>query len=393
MKTAVYAGSFDLLTNGHLWMIQEGSKVFDKLVVAVGDNPTKKPTFSLAARINMIRECTKDLKNVEVTEFYGKYLVKYAESVGAQFILRGIRGESDYEQERGMKHVNNDLNPKIGTIFLMPPRNLSEVSSSMVKSMIGPSGWHKYIKAYVPAPVYQEVIKHYAGKDFIAAWNALFHSGADLKAYVKRGDNGWDAVRSLIDRYSEPHRAYHNLTHILDCIDELNEFDHQYKDDLTGIPGLPALDRSKLVLAIWYHDAIYDPKAKDNEEKSAEIFTLEAQSAGMSSEAVRDIGDMILATKSHVSEHPNTSILLDIDLSILGRDPVTFAEYDAQIRAEYDFVPRLIYYPKRYEIMQGFLKRPRLFITDYFHKKYDAQARTNLSTIKRFSDSFPIITS
>src|SRR5881397_3175332 len=92
----VYAGSFDPLTIGHLWMIQEGVNLFDRLIVAVGINPEKRYTFSLEERFGMLRESLKQYRNLSVTSFSNRYLIDYAQSIGATHILRGIRSESDY---------------------------------------------------------------------------------------------------------------------------------------------------------------------------------------------------------------------------------------------------------------------------------------------------------
>jgi pantetheine-phosphate adenylyltransferase len=154
-RLGVYAGSFDPLTNGHVWMVEQGANLFDRLVVAVGINPDKKYEFSLSDRLSMLRESLKRFNNVSVTSFSNQYLINYAQSIGATHILRGIRSESDYEFERTMRNINGDLDGKICSVFLMPPRNIAEVSSSMVKGLVGPTGWQKVVKQYVPAPVYR----------------------------------------------------------------------------------------------------------------------------------------------------------------------------------------------------------------------------------------------
>lgn len=158
-RLGVYAGSFDPPTIGHLWMIEEGVRLFDELIVAVGINPDKKYTFTLEARLEMLRDATKKFRNVSVTSFSNRYLIHYAQSVGASHILRGIRTESDYEYERSMRNINGDLDPKICTIFLMPPRGIAEVSSSMVRGLIGPTGWKKIVRKYLSDAVYQKVLE------------------------------------------------------------------------------------------------------------------------------------------------------------------------------------------------------------------------------------------
>src|ERR1043165_5351652 len=155
----VYAGSFDPLTLGHLWMIEQGARLFDRFIVAIGINPDKKFTFSVEDRLEMVRESTRNYRNIVVEAFSHQFLIRYAESMGANYILRGIRSASDYEYERGMRNINGDLNPKITTLFLMPPRSISEISSSMVKGLIGPDGCQKILKQYVPKPVYRRILK------------------------------------------------------------------------------------------------------------------------------------------------------------------------------------------------------------------------------------------
>jgi pantetheine-phosphate adenylyltransferase len=159
MRTAVYAGSFDPLTNGHLWMIEKGLEMFDHLYGAIGSNPTKSYTFSVQDRIHMLEDSIPSSDRLTISEFKNRYLVKYARSVDAQYILRGIRSSADYEYERVMRHINADMAPSITTTFLMPPRDIAELSSSMVKSLIGPEGWEEPVKRYVPPAVFTALQK------------------------------------------------------------------------------------------------------------------------------------------------------------------------------------------------------------------------------------------
>ena len=158
-RLGVYAGSFDPLTIGHLWMIEEGAKLFEQLIVAVGVNPEKKSAFSVEDRLVMLRESCRSFRNVSIASFSNLYLIHYAESVGATHILRGIRSAGDYEFERTMRNINGDIDDGVCTVFLMPPRGFAEVSSSMVKGLIGPGGWRKIVKKYVPAPVYRQLLE------------------------------------------------------------------------------------------------------------------------------------------------------------------------------------------------------------------------------------------
>ncbi|MDR3459218.1 MAG: pantetheine-phosphate adenylyltransferase [Verrucomicrobiae bacterium] len=158
-RLGVYAGSFDPLTVGHLWMIQEGVRLFDHLLVAVGVNPDKKPTFTVENRLQMLRESCLPFPNATVAAYSNLYLIDYAKSVKATHILRGVRSAADYEYERTMRNINGDLDPSICTVFLTPPRDIAEVSSSMVKGLIGPAGWRKIVRKYVPEPVYHQLLE------------------------------------------------------------------------------------------------------------------------------------------------------------------------------------------------------------------------------------------
>lgn len=159
MRIAVYAGSFDPLTNGHLWMIQRGLEMFDRLIVAIGNNPSKSYSYSVEERLEMLRASLPMSDRLEIDHFNNRYLVDYAKKKNASYILRGIRSPNDYEYERVMRHINADMAPEITTAFLMPPRDVAELSSSMIKSLTGPEGWEETVKRYVPDEVFKVLKK------------------------------------------------------------------------------------------------------------------------------------------------------------------------------------------------------------------------------------------
>lgn len=156
-RIAIYAGTFDPVTVGHLWMIKNGSKLFDQLIVAVGTNPDKKCFFSLEDRILMLQESIIGYKNVTVDQYTNMFLFKYAESVGAKFVLRGIRSTTDYEYEKALTYVNRHFSSEIMTVFLLPPREMVEISSSVVRGLIGPAGWEEVVSKYVPVGVLERL--------------------------------------------------------------------------------------------------------------------------------------------------------------------------------------------------------------------------------------------
>jgi pantetheine-phosphate adenylyltransferase len=131
---AIYPGSFDPLTNGHLDLIERGSKIFDELIVAILRNPEKAPLFSLGERREMLEAMTNGFRNVSVDTFSG-LLVEYAQKKKAGAVLRGIRAISDYEYELQMALMNRKLEPQLETVFMMPAEQYSYISSRLVKEI------------------------------------------------------------------------------------------------------------------------------------------------------------------------------------------------------------------------------------------------------------------
>ena len=150
---AIYPGSFDPLTNGHLDLIERGSEIFDELVVAILRNAEKSPLFSLGERRAMLEAMTERFRNVRVDTFDG-LTVDYALKVGAKAILRGIRALSDYEYELQMALMNRKLNPDLETVFMMPAEQYSYLSSKLVREVAQLGG---SIKDLVPAMVEQRL--------------------------------------------------------------------------------------------------------------------------------------------------------------------------------------------------------------------------------------------
>ena len=149
MRTAIYPGSFDPLTNGHLDVIERATKLFDRVIVAVAKSESKNPLFTLEERVQIVSRSVRDLANVEADSFDG-LLVNYVEKRSAQAVIRGLRAVSDFEFEFQLALMNRKLNERIETIFMMPKDTYTFLSSRIVKEIARLGG---DVSAFVPAHV------------------------------------------------------------------------------------------------------------------------------------------------------------------------------------------------------------------------------------------------
>ncbi|MBR1616553.1 pantetheine-phosphate adenylyltransferase [bacterium] len=150
-KIALYPGSFDPVTNGHLDVLERASRMFDKVVIAILNHPTKNPFLTIDERVKLIKEAVKDMPNVVVDSFSG-LTVEYANKIGAKFIIRGLRAITDFEYEVQLCQTNQALAPDIDTVFLSTRAEYNFISSSMVKEL---SKYNTDISKFVPKNVVQ----------------------------------------------------------------------------------------------------------------------------------------------------------------------------------------------------------------------------------------------
>ena len=146
MKTAVYPGTFDPITNGHLDILERSLKLFDKIIILVADNPNKKPLFSKDERLEIIKEATKDFQNIDI-EYHNGLLLNFLKEKEIKFIIRGLRAVSDFESEFQRALLNREIDQEIETIFIMTKDKYSYLSSTIVKEMAMFSG---EISKFVP---------------------------------------------------------------------------------------------------------------------------------------------------------------------------------------------------------------------------------------------------
>lgn len=365
MTVGLYAGTFDPITNGHLWMIKEAASLFDKVVVVVADNPEKRGTvkFDLNERVGMVKQSIDQVSGLTVLpyaeEFSPEYTVSLALSVGATHVVRGIRNEADFCHEQAIRHVNQDICPQIKTVFMIPPRHIAEISSSMVKSLVGFRGWRDVISRYV-----QPCVVKMFQADRMGPSEVMLRLGASLQDAV--------SARTYLEKaYGK--MGYHTDCHIRECLKLMRH--------LTYDPAISPQSFDEMAAAIWFHDAVYDPRKNTNEKhSSAEFFG--RFSCSIHSQTVQNVEDMILATRDHVSGMVNypAELVSDIDMAILGAEEKEFRAYESGIRFEYMHVPPETFYSVRGGFLRKWLE-DGVFHTKLFKDMLGEKAKANLSRL------------
>jgi predicted metal-dependent HD superfamily phosphohydrolase len=170
----------------------------------------------------------------------------------------------------------------------------------------------------------------------------------------------------LLARYGEDHRRYHTLAHVDACFG--------FFDWYRGLAQHP----ERVELALWFHDAVYDPRASDNEQQSALLARERLGELGLQPEAIEDIASHVLATARHRGGAPDTDLTVDLDLGILGARVPAFARFEREIREEYAHVPEHAFAIGRRAVLTGFLARPRIYRVAAVREELEARARLNL---------------
>lgn len=175
-------------------------------------------------------------------------------------------------------------------------------------------------------------------------------------------------LAKLQESYAEPHRAYHTLQHIQECLAQF--------DEVRRLADHP----EEIEIALWFHDAIYNPHRSNNETLSAEWAREAILQGGAEPGAAERVHDLIIVTQHEAEPAGNDACLLvDVDLSILGAEPGRFDKYEQQVREEYRWVPESMFRKSRGKILRGFLDRQYIYRTDHFADRLERQARTNLA--------------
>jgi predicted metal-dependent HD superfamily phosphohydrolase len=178
---------------------------------------------------------------------------------------------------------------------------------------------------------------------------------------------GTATYRALAKAYGEAHRAYHSASHVAACLSLLDEV------------AAPSEARDAVELALWFHDAVYDPKAKDNEEESARWAERSLGAAGAPKALARRVGALVRATARHEPQDDDEALVVDVDLGILGASRRDYARFEAAIRREYAFVPDEAFREGRGAVLRRFLQRRPLFHRPELRARLEARARENLA--------------
>lgn len=355
---AVYAASLDPITNGHCDVIERVARMFDELVVIVAIDPRKSYTFSADERVLMAEDAVAHLANVRVTKCSGRYVVKCAEELEARVVVRGIRNYEDLEYERVLAEENYRICPGIETLFLPCRPELMHVSSGMVRAHVGMDpDWEAQVARSVPQGVVARLKRRHIERSARAHWDSLMAS-----LNVRQGAD--EVYARLAARYAEPHRASHSLEHIVTLLDELARIG----------AGTPAL-----IHALFYHDAVYDTHAHDNEEQSVVLARADGRTLGLPEGLLDESAHLINATKhAALPTDPAPQLIVDLDLMILGCPAATYDRYALNIRKEYAWVGQPEYVQGRSAVLRGLLERHSIFCTEPFRARFEAQARSNI---------------
>ena len=367
MKKIAFSGTLDPITNGHMWVIGEARELADEVVVLLSENPSKKPQFDGPQRKDIVERsvAATGWTNVSVQLVRGDYTARAAKRQGIDFLIRGIRNTSDFDYENLIQQANVDVLHGAKTLFVMPPRDLGSVSSSFVRSLQGPVGWHWTTEQFMPAPAYCAWILDWLRKDWDPLWPAD-HPQA----------SAWFDRLTGATAYGSPQRAYHDLDHLVHGLTEIRVWGAN--------TGADEADIATLKKAFWFHDAIYSGSAagQSNEEQSARLWESSGLDVGP---VLADAAALVRATdhaRAHEAKHRLHHAMLGADLAILGQPADVYDSYARKLRIEYAHIDDSNYMAGRKTILQHFLKLAgagALYGDAYFADMYTDAAHENLS--------------
>lgn len=365
MKKIAFTGSFDPITKGHLWVVQEGLEIAEKVVLMIAVNPAKKCMFSEKERKEMIYNSLVEYgieDRVEIVISKNEYVAQAAMDFDCQYLIRGIRSAVDFDYESLIQKANTEVLGGAKTIFVMPPRDLESVSSSFIKNLVGPIGWHWNIKKFITNAVYDALIKKYL-EECIKKYTGLNLNDTQREKFLT----------TVLEKYKN--RTYHNIDHIVHCFQELEWF-------LSNAQSTEHINIQDVGLAIFTHDIIYGAKEEKIDEELSAIW-LENYLKEIEQFRQEPV-DIVLST-AHLSgkykvDTPEKELMTSIDLAILGQRDEIYKRYADGVRKEYSFVNDSDYVAGRIKALD-FLLNHTLFLNEDF-TRYESRARTNMKNEK-----------
>ncbi|PWF47939.1 pantetheine-phosphate adenylyltransferase [Massilia glaciei] len=369
MKKIAFSGTLDPITNGHMWVVQEARALADEVVILISENPAKKPQFPAAERKRIVEQSVagQGWTNVSVMLIKGDYTARAAKRLGIDYLIRGIRNTSDFDYENLIQQANVDVLHGAKTLFVMPPRDLGSVSSSFVRALQGPVGWHWTVRKFMPAPAYQAWIGEFLRKE----WESLWPAGAN--------SDHWFARLTGPEGYGGPGRHYHNLDHLLHGLSEIGV----WAANTDASQG----DMQELKKAFWFHDAVMrgpdgaQPDAQSDEERSAALWLgaeLDAADADGPAALIRATAHL----GGGAAAHRLKGLMLGADLAILGQADGVYDAYARAVRAEYAHLDEAAYRGGRARVLRHFCDMARagtLYRAPYFAGLYQHKALENMT--------------
>jgi pantetheine-phosphate adenylyltransferase len=375
-KKAVYGGTFDCPTSGHLHIIRKACKIFDSVTVVIAQNPNKKTLFSIDERKKMVKDMVQEFNTnsfkVDVKILPNdEYLVSYALSIGANFLVRGIRDNIDFLYEQNICITNKKIQKEIETIYLIPDESYGIISSSWVKGLVGMKGWRNVIRDHVTPYTLMKLEEKFLRDIFIDVCKEM---GMDQASY----NEAWERI---VNSYSK--NAYHNFDHLIDGIDAFN-----------SITETDFRKKAHTLCAWFMHDI--DP-SEDISTRTALIYLYgHPLKNSLTSNIVSGIDDetvlLIQSTKHKTCEYKteDEEIFASIDLLCLSGHFCSYDEYVRKVYSEYRTKSGLKdaeFYPKwmtgRREFLQKMLARKVIYPCQWigehhFGRNLENEARYNM---------------
>jgi pantetheine-phosphate adenylyltransferase len=376
MKKIGFSGTLDPITNGHMWVIAEARSMAEEVIVFLSENTLKKPQFPAEERKRIIELSTAERgwNNVQVVIVRGNYTARAAKKAGVDYLIRGIRNTADFDYENLIQQTNVDVLQGAKSIFVMPPRDLGSVSSSFVRALQGPVGWHWTMKKFVPGAAYEAWILDWLRQE----WADLWHYPSADPASIANAE-GWFEHLVGGAHYGGSARHYHNLDHLVHGLTEIRVWAANNDSD----PASVDLIRK----AFWFHDAVYQQGAatQHSDEEASAMLWLDSVLEPPGSTLAQDSADLIRVT-DHFQEsaitHPLKNVMLGVDLAILGQDDDTYDGYARAIRAEYHHVEDAVYQERRCNALRHLYQKAeagQLYPDAYFSEQYNEQAMRNMA--------------